>query len=134
MVTLPVLSMVQCSEFGHDSKSCKNAERCANCKSDHTTYSRSCPNWIFEKEILAKKVTQDHSYPEARKLVESRNPSIGVSYISILKQQSRPVRDISTQTEPSFSPSISPTTVPSSTIKKKPAMYIVLLVQGRCQN
>lgn len=45
-------------------------------------------NGSTEKEIL---VTQQLSYPEARKLIESRTPSVRVSYSSLFNQQSKSV-------------------------------------------
>ncbi|GFT03180.1 hypothetical protein TNCV_3610461 [Trichonephila clavipes] len=46
----------RCAEVGHDSADCKAKERCVNCKGDHSSFSRSCPTWIFEKEITALKL------------------------------------------------------------------------------
>lgn len=83
-----------CAEVGHYGKSCKNVEHCANCNGDHTAYSHSCPNWIREEEILAIEIAQKLSYPDARKFVESRIPLIGVSYSSLVKQQSNSIRHI----------------------------------------
>lgn len=40
-------------------------------KQDQAAYSHSHPNWIRQKEILAVKITQETSYPEARKIIES---------------------------------------------------------------
>ena len=44
--------------------------RCANCGEDHPSYTRSCPAWKKEKEILTIKHTKNIPYPEARKIVE----------------------------------------------------------------
>ncbi|XP_055940906.1 uncharacterized protein LOC129971304 [Argiope bruennichi] len=74
----------RCSEIGHDSKSCTSAPKCSNCKEDHPSYSRKCPRWIEEKEIQTIKVTQNIPFAEARKLVKSRTPTVGVSYSSML--------------------------------------------------
>ncbi|GFW17460.1 putative RNA-directed DNA polymerase from transposon X-element [Trichonephila clavipes] len=46
----------RCAEVGHDSADCKAKERCVNCKGDHSSFSRSCPTWILEKEIAAIKI------------------------------------------------------------------------------
>ncbi|GFU39058.1 RNase H domain-containing protein [Trichonephila clavipes] len=46
----------RCAEVGHDSADCKAKERCVNCKGDHSSFSRSCPTWILEKEITAVKI------------------------------------------------------------------------------
>ncbi|XP_064461770.1 uncharacterized protein LOC135371732 [Ornithodoros turicata] len=57
----------RCSRQDHDSKECRGPDHCVNCAGDHPSYSRSCPNWKFEKEVMHIKVTQKLSYPEARK-------------------------------------------------------------------
>ncbi|KAF8786301.1 hypothetical protein HNY73_008034 [Argiope bruennichi] len=51
---------------------------CINCPA----YSRSCPQWILEKEILSTK----DSFTEAKKLVTDRNPKPGLLYLSAVKQ------------------------------------------------
>lgn len=98
------LVCARCAESGHDSKLCEKAKRCANCKGDHAAYFRSCPNWNHEKEILTVKITQELSFLEARKLVDSRTPFIGDSYSRLLRQQSKSIRHVSTQTDTDFSP------------------------------
>ncbi|GFY31907.1 hypothetical protein TNCV_2620441 [Trichonephila clavipes] len=75
----------RCAEVGHDSADCKAREKCVNCKGDHTSYSRSCPNWSLEKEITALKIKNKISYPEARRIVSSRTPVTGVSYAAVVK-------------------------------------------------
>ncbi|GFU54960.1 uncharacterized protein TNCV_3090471 [Trichonephila clavipes] len=75
----------RCAEVGHDSADCKAREKCVNCKGDHTSYSRSCPNWSLEKEITALKIKNKISYPEARRIVSSRTPVAGVSYAAVVK-------------------------------------------------
>ncbi|GFW69829.1 uncharacterized protein TNCV_2549441 [Trichonephila clavipes] len=72
----------RCAEVGHDSADCKAKERCVNCKGDHSSFSRSCPTWLLEKEITALKIKNKISYPEARRVVSSRTPVAGKSYAS----------------------------------------------------
>ncbi|GFW07820.1 uncharacterized protein TNCV_3919531 [Trichonephila clavipes] len=72
----------RCAEVGHDSADCKAKERCVNCKGDHSSFSRSCPTWLLEKEITAVKIKDKISYPEARRVVSSRTSVSGKSYAS----------------------------------------------------
>ncbi|GFW55870.1 uncharacterized protein TNCV_4390131 [Trichonephila clavipes] len=72
----------RCAEVGHDSADCKAKERCVNCKGDHSSFSRSCPTWLLEKEITAVKIKNKLSYPEARRVVSSRTPVSDKSYAS----------------------------------------------------
>ncbi|GFQ70932.1 putative RNA-directed DNA polymerase from transposon X-element [Trichonephila clavata] len=45
----------RCSEIGHVSVDCTKKEQCVNSKGEHPSYSRSCPDWLKEKEITAVK-------------------------------------------------------------------------------
>ena len=56
-------------ESNHTTINCNLNNRCANCE-DHLSYTRSCPAWKKEKEILTIKHTRNIPYPEARKIVE----------------------------------------------------------------
>ncbi|XP_064475477.1 uncharacterized protein LOC135389350 [Ornithodoros turicata] len=59
----------RCGKSDHETKECKGPDCCVNCSSNHPSYSRSCTKWKYEKEVLHVKVTQNISYPEARKKV-----------------------------------------------------------------
>ncbi|GBM01282.1 hypothetical protein AVEN_170334-1 [Araneus ventricosus] len=78
------LTCARCAEAGHDSSDCKVSEKCVNCKGSHTSFSRLCSVWKFEKEVIAEKVKQDISFLEARQIVKSRTPTLGTSYASTL--------------------------------------------------
>ena len=57
----------RCAIQGHPSDNCTNTPHCANCDGDHAAYSRSCPNWKKEKDIITLKVKENISFKEARK-------------------------------------------------------------------
>ncbi|CAN7938035.1 unnamed protein product, partial [Ixodes hexagonus] len=58
----------KCASTDHPSDNCGNdTPSCVNCQGTHPAYSRSCPLWKREKEILSLKVKENISYPEARK-------------------------------------------------------------------
>ena len=76
----------RCQRFGHGSRSCRGREICAkcgssehvadicenticcsNCKGAHAAYSRACPLWKQEKEILSLKAKENITYLEAKK-------------------------------------------------------------------
>jgi len=85
----------KCQRYGHFSSVCTRAEVCANCSStehshsrdnpcnlkssctncgqEHPAYSKRCPRWLQEKEIITLKTTKDISFPQARRLVEQTN-------------------------------------------------------------
>ena len=74
----------QCGEHNHEADSCNNPLKCPNCQGNHLASSKECPKWILEKEVQTVKYTRHISYPEARKLVESRMPS-GKTYAAAAK-------------------------------------------------
>ena len=94
------LTCSRCSAVGHESVDCNEPYHCVNCKGDHPSYSRTCEKWKFEKEIQTVRTKQGISYPEARKIVESRTPIAGISYAAIAsKTNQKSYKSIATQTD-----------------------------------
>ncbi|GBN62161.1 hypothetical protein AVEN_61395-1 [Araneus ventricosus] len=91
------LTCARCAEAGHDSCGCIGPEKCSNCKGSHTSFSRSCPSWIFEKEVISEKVTKRVTYAEAKRNVKARSPTPGTSYATAVKKN---VKSNSTQIIP----------------------------------
>ncbi|KAM7307577.1 hypothetical protein ISCGN_011213 [Ixodes scapularis] len=56
----------KCGSYDHVADVCEGSVACANCKGPHTAYSRSCPLWRQEKEILTLRAKENLSYPEAK--------------------------------------------------------------------
>ncbi|GBN23201.1 hypothetical protein AVEN_41291-1 [Araneus ventricosus] len=81
------LTCARCAEAGHDSSDCTASEKCVNCKGSHTSFSRSCSAWKFEKEVIAEKVKKNISFLEARRLVKYRAPAPGTSYASAVGEK-----------------------------------------------
>ncbi|GBM55711.1 hypothetical protein AVEN_196608-1 [Araneus ventricosus] len=81
------LTCARCAEAGHDSSNRTESEKCVNCKGSHTSFSRLCSAWKFEKEVIAEKVKKGISFLEARRLVKSRTPASGTSYASAVRQK-----------------------------------------------
>ncbi|GBO31158.1 hypothetical protein AVEN_234928-1 [Araneus ventricosus] len=77
----------RCAEAGHDSSDCKASEKCVNCKGSHTSFSRLCSAWKFEKEVIAEKVKNNLSYIEARRIVKSRTPTLLTSYATAAQKK-----------------------------------------------
>ncbi|GBM64978.1 hypothetical protein AVEN_251011-1 [Araneus ventricosus] len=76
----------RCSLPDHDSNNCSSTTpKCYNCTGDHPAYFKSCPRYKHEKEIQTVKITKDISFPEARKIVNDRNPQPGLSYSAALQ-------------------------------------------------
>ncbi|GFT76676.1 uncharacterized protein TNCV_3135031 [Trichonephila clavipes] len=110
----------RCAEVGHDSADCKAKERCVNCKGDHSSFSRSCPTWILEKEITAVKIKNKLSYPEARRVVSLRTPVSGKSYASVANKTYQTIAiqvDASTAPKSAQSESVQPKSIAVDTRK-----------------
>ncbi|GBN33076.1 hypothetical protein AVEN_7614-1 [Araneus ventricosus] len=108
------LTCARCAEVGHESTDCNRTEKCFNCKGEHISFSRNCFAWKQEKEIIAMKIKNRISYQEARKLIKSRTPKPGNSYVSAVKKSTVP----STQTNPDIS--ISSSKSPDSIARASP--------------
>ncbi|GBN65729.1 hypothetical protein AVEN_204634-1, partial [Araneus ventricosus] len=78
------LTCARCAAAGHESTDCTAVEKCVNCDGKHTSFSRSCPKWKVEKEIVATKYKNNISFPEARRLVKAQTPPDGKSYASVV--------------------------------------------------
>lgn len=77
----------KCSSLNHITDDCDASKKCCpNCQGEHPAYARVCPKWQLEKEIQTTKVKNNISFPEARKIVNERTPTIGKSYASAVKK------------------------------------------------
>ena len=103
----------KCQRYGHFSSVCTRAEVCANCSSlehshsrenpcqkkasctncgqEHPAFSKRCPRWIHEKEVITLKTTKEISFPQARRLVEQTNGLI--TYAKVASYPKPTLRD-----------------------------------------
>ncbi|GBL95360.1 hypothetical protein AVEN_154773-1 [Araneus ventricosus] len=89
----------KCAASDHDTNSCTSETlKCLNCAEAHPAYSKSCPKWQIEKEILNLKI-KNISFAEARKIVNDRTPKSGISYSTVLKSQFTNISVNATQTD-----------------------------------
>ena len=103
-----------CATPGHDATDCTSPRKCANCGGAHTSYSKECPAWLKEKEIQQVRVERGISFPEARKIVQSRSAAkSNCSYVTVASAKEQLTKHTSTavqtdltwpscQSEPSF--------------------------------
>ncbi|GBN23499.1 hypothetical protein AVEN_152545-1 [Araneus ventricosus] len=96
------LTCARCAAAGHESTGCKANEKCVNCQGEHTSFSRSCPKWKVEKEVVAIKFKNNITFLEARRIAKAQSAPEGGSYASVVEKshpayqtthyvQSRPV-------------------------------------------
>ena len=73
-------------QTGHEDQDCENEIKCANCDGDHPVYTRNCPKWKTEKEILKRKFQNNISIHEGWQQVEgpATDPSKN-SYANVTK-------------------------------------------------
>jgi len=84
------LRCYKCQKFGHGRDACKRPAACAkcgggdhvdtechedphcvNCGSDHTCYSKECPEWTKQREISKVKHERQVTFSEAKNIVEA---------------------------------------------------------------
>lgn len=94
----------KCAETSHTSDSCQNAAKCANCQGGHAVYSRSCPRWQEEKQILRVKAEQNLTYKAAKAQVEFQKKG---SFSGVLLRGVAPLR-VSVETQTSEPPPHTP--------------------------
>ena len=81
------------------SANCKEPSKCANCNGPHPVFSRNCPTWKTEKEILSVKYKRSITFFEARKIVEEQLSAPAYSYASITKGAGKHFECIDAQTQ-----------------------------------
>ncbi|GBL94117.1 hypothetical protein AVEN_185069-1 [Araneus ventricosus] len=94
---------------------------CVNCEGEHSSFSRLCLNWQLEKEIVSLKIKKEISYSEAKKLVQSRTPTPGISYACVskaTKTSSNPTLPFDTLSETNHISKLD-----SMTVESLPATY-----------
>ena len=84
----PVCAKCGKEDENHDFETCSGPLKCSNCKGAHATFSRECPIWKEEKEILNLKYTKKLSFPEARQQIKQRKAdqskfSFSASYANV---------------------------------------------------
>ncbi|GFU13641.1 putative RNA-directed DNA polymerase from transposon X-element [Trichonephila clavipes] len=95
----------RCGELGHDSADCTKKEQCLNCKGEHPA--------------TAVKIKENISYPEARRVLLSRRPVSGKSYVSAARK-STPDKCIQCDYKKDNSSDSATPTNPESDSPKKP--------------
>jgi len=113
----------RCGGVDHDDKECDKPPHCVNCSGDHTAFSKSCPKWQEEKEVQKLKCTLDLTFPEARKLIESRRSpdTQKTTYAgAVSKETQKKTTSVSVQTELTWlNDSNNPKKLPNSTTIKR---------------
>ena len=62
----------------------------------YSAFDKSCSKWLHEREITKVKVSQNVSFPDARKIVEGRQPMQGRSFAAVA---AKVTKSTGTQTE-----------------------------------
>ena len=91
----------RCGETGHPFTECSKEPKCINCQGSHSANSKNCPKWVLEKQIQSIKVKNNVSYPEARKIAQTTQPTNKTTYAAATKKS---VKSIETQTTISVPP------------------------------
>ena len=80
-----------CHNCGKDEHGvCNETPSCIHCKDSHPASSKSCIQFIFEKEVQVIRTMEKISFREARKKVLERQIGPGVLFSTVLKSRSNP--------------------------------------------
>ena len=64
---------------------CKDTPSCINCGGEHSASSKSCPRFIYEKEVQAIKVLEKVSFKEAKRRALEKQIRPGELFPSVIK-------------------------------------------------
>ena len=116
---------VRCGTEGHDAEDsqCVSEPRCINCQGKHSANAKVCPKWLVERDIQSVRVTQNVSFPEARKIVEARSSAAkGQSYATVTRSSVQTsTRSVSCQTNYTW-PNGTFAPIPLTPVQTKPAL------------
>ncbi|XP_064469617.1 uncharacterized protein LOC135384338 [Ornithodoros turicata] len=86
----------RCAGKDHSSETCSNDIRCTNCEGSHPAYSRSCPFWQEEKQVLKIKIEQNVTYRAARAQLQFQKKG---TFSDVVRRGVAPLRvSVETQT------------------------------------
>lgn len=92
----------RCGGNDHSDGTCQLDPKCVNCGGNHESRSRECPVFKKEKDIITIKVTNNVSYPEAKKQYNTQNmnrmPTTHKSYAAAVTDSQITKKSIETQT------------------------------------
>ena len=74
---------VNCGKAAHGE--CKDTPSCINCGGEHSASSKSCPRFIYEKEVQAIKVLEKVSFKEAKRRALEKQIRSGELFSSVIK-------------------------------------------------
>ncbi|XP_064482546.1 uncharacterized protein LOC135395237 [Ornithodoros turicata] len=94
----------RCAGKDHSSETCSNDIRCTNCEGNHPAYSRSCPFWQEEKQVLKIKFEQNVTYRAARAQLQFQKKG---TFSDVVRRGVAPLR-VSVETQTSGPPHHTP--------------------------
>ena len=95
----------KCSSKEHSFRDCSEPLCCPNCSESHNALEKTCPAYLFEKEVAKHKHISGGSYPNARKHCLRVHPSL-VDRVKYLAKQRNAQPENSAQRVKSTGPNI----------------------------
>ena len=78
-----------CGKDKHEER-CDGPKLCSNCSGPHASSSKDCPVWLKEKEIQRIRVEKRISFPEARRVIEAKSPTVVSAKVTYATMLSKP--------------------------------------------
>jgi len=88
----------QCNVSGHSLKTCRSNLICHHCEDDHRNFSKNCPRYKHEIEIIKVETRERVSKTEAKQRLLKENPN-KLNYAQAVKQTSNTSTIPSTSTD-----------------------------------
>ena len=116
-----------CSLDAHEGD-CTAAVRCRNCNGSHPAYSRKCPAFVKEQEIIAFKTHNNLSYAEAKREILNRYVEPDLAYSQAVTSVPQTVGHISAPRQATNQPPTKisqqkQTTAAQPNLKPQPIFY-----------
>ncbi|XP_077532424.1 uncharacterized protein LOC144144794 [Haemaphysalis longicornis] len=111
----------RCGGKAHENERCEKEPHCVNCSGNHGAYSRSCPVWKNEKEVMTIKTTQNLSYPEAKRRLSFQQKG---TFAEVVRRGPAPsLVSVGTQVElRDLVSAVRPPPVPEAGLPQRPAL------------
>ena len=74
------LVCAKCGKDDHHDTECREQPHCINCSGNHPAFSKECPEWIKQRDIMQIKAERSISFSDAKQLYLQQSNQVTTSY------------------------------------------------------
>ena len=74
------LVCAKCGKSDHHDGDCREQPHCVNCSGNHPAFSKECPEWIKQREIMQIKAERGMSFGDAKQFYLQQSKQVTTSY------------------------------------------------------